>query len=46
MRKLAMNTEGEPKDLLMRLTSKEELQVQSKDKEIMNLKTQIPEGIH
>ena len=43
--KLNLNTEGNPKDLLMRLTSKEELQAQAKDKEILNLKTSIPKGI-
>ena len=44
LKKLAVATEADPKDLLMRLTSKEELQVQSKDKEILNLRTEIPEG--
>ena len=40
--KLGLNSEGNPKDLLMRLTSKEELQMQAKDKEILNLKDNIP----
>jgi hypothetical protein len=31
--------EGDPKDLLMKLTNKLDLQIQSKDKEIHNLKT-------
>lgn len=39
-----MSTEAEPKDLLMRLTNKEELQAQSKHKEIGNLRHAIPEG--
>lgn len=44
MRRLSVSTEAEPKDLLMRLTNKEELQAQSKNKEIVNLKNSIPEG--
>lgn len=44
MRRLSVSTEAEPKDLLMRLTNKEELQAQSKNKEIVNLKNAIPEG--
>ena len=44
LKKLNLNCEANPKDLLMRLTSKEELQAQAKDKEIMNLKTSIPPG--
>jgi len=43
--KLGLNSEGNPKDLLMRLTSKEELQMQAKDKEILNLKDNIPKCI-
>lgn len=39
-----MTTEAEPKDLIMRLTNIDELQAQSKDKEIVNLKHSIPEG--
>jgi hypothetical protein len=44
LKKLNLSGEGTPKDLLMRLTSKEELQAQAKDKEIMNLRTTIPPG--
>ena len=42
MRRLGFQMEGNPKDLLMKLTNKLHLHIQSKDKEIHNLKNEIP----
>ena len=39
LRRLGFPMENEPKDLLMKLTNKLDLQIQSKDKEIHNLRT-------
>jgi hypothetical protein len=38
LKRLGFQMEGDPKDLLMKLTNKLDLQIQSKDKEIHNLR--------
>ena len=38
LKKVGMGVECDPKEVLLRLTSKEQLQAQSKDKEIHNLR--------
>ena len=39
LKKVGMGVECNPKEVLLRLTSKEQLQAQSKDKEVYNLRS-------